>query len=68
MVKGKMYSMLMVMEIGKPYAEDSLVGRFSEDVFNEASGKGYIRYMEKDDEFGHRLYTLTQLGRNARDK
>ena len=68
MVKGKMYGMLMVMEIGKTYAEDFLVRRFSEGVFNEALGKRYIRYTEKNDEFGHRLYTLTQLGKDARDK
>lgn len=58
----------MVMEIGKPYAEDSLIRRFSEDVFSEALGKGYICYMGKNDEFGHRLYTLTQSGKEARDE
>lgn len=68
MVKGKMYGMLMVMEIGKTYAEDSLVRRSSEDVFNEALGRGYIRYTGKNDEFGHRLYTLTQLGKDVWDK
>lgn len=68
MVKGKMYDMLMVMEIGKTYAEDSLVRRFSEDVFNEALGRGYICYTGKNDEFGHRLYILTQSGRDARNK
>lgn len=68
MVKGKMYSMLMVMEIGKSYAEDGLIRRFSEDVFNEALGRGYIRYTGKNDEFGHRLFTLTQLGKEARDE
>ena len=51
MVTGKMYSMLMVMEIGKPYAEDSLIRRFSEGVFNEALDKSYIRYTGKSDEF-----------------
>ena len=68
MVTGKMYSMLMVMEIGKPYAEDSLIRRFSEGVFNEALDKSYIRYTGKSDEFGHRLFTLTQLGKDAQDK
>lgn len=68
MVKGKMYDMLMVMEIGKTYAEDSLVRRSSEDVFNEALGRGYIRYAGKNDEFKHRLYTLTRSGKDARDK
>ena len=68
MVKGKMYGMLMVMEIGKTYEEDFLVRRSSEDIFNEALGRGYIRYTGKNDEFGHRLYTLTQLGKDARDK
>lgn len=68
MVNGKMYSMLMVMEIGKTYAEDSLIRRFSEDVFNAALSRGFIRYTGKNDEFRHRLYTLTQSGKKARDE